>query len=99
MNSSSAVHCDHGGDDSRAMWPHLSSDGGASCSGRWRRSRLSYVLDESNGGAVVVACLADEGTTATLLLLCSALEQRVGHGESESESEHEGEWRAMCSPF
>ena len=59
------------------------------------------MLDESNGGAVVVACSAGEGTMATLLLLCSTLERHAGEREreNESESEREGEWRAVCSPF
>ena len=33
----------------------------------------SYGQDESNSSAVMVACLADEGTTMVVLLLCSAL--------------------------
>ena len=96
-----AVHRDHGGDDGGPMWPHLSSDGGVSCLGGWSRSRSSYMLDESNGGAVVVACSAGEGTMATLLLLCSTLERHAGEREreNESESEREGECRAMCAPF
>ena len=57
------------------------------------------MLEESNGSATVVAYSASEGTAATLLLLCSALEWRAGERENESESEHEDEWRAMCSPF
>ena len=86
---SSVVHHDHGSDGGGAMWPHLSSDGGASCWGRWSQSWQSYVRDESNGGAAVVVCLASEGTIAMLLLLCSTLERRTSERDRERERERE----------
>jgi len=73
------MHRDHGGG---IMWPHLSSNGGASYSGRWSWSWWSYVRDGLGGGAAVVACSVDEGTVATtrcgsLLWRCEQGRKRV----------------------
>ena len=61
------MHRDHGGDGGGAMWPHLSSNGGASCLGRWSSSQWSYMQVGFGDGVVVVMRLAGDDAAAAAL--------------------------------